>query len=717
MSQYDVDIRDYWRIIKKRKALILLMVLLVGSFSYLFGKLNEPLPLYEAEAAVKIESRTGLADFFLQDFWNRPDTIATHAFIIISFPILAETARSLGWIPSDLQSAEIRNAEEHLLQIKRLQTMLRAEQEKNTNILRIRVVSEDPQEAVAVANTLISVYRNYNIQEKNKQTFDTGTFIEEQIRITGKKLAETEEELKSFQKDHDLLIVDLQTSATLKRLYEVESEYEKIQTDKNIVQAQLQLAERQDPENLSGIFVSAEGSTALQDLSKRLSELVMERKTMLVEFTENHPSVIETDDRIESLIYGIRQELRARLKGLQTVESKLAEKLKDLHKKSRSFPDKALRMSRLQREVKLQESLYSQLKAKYQEISIQAAGKVEEVSIIRPATLPGIPVNLRSKISIVITGVLMGLLMGLVFAFLAETLDTSIAAIEDVEHLLQVPVIGTVPQLKKEEIEKTGGEKLLKNPYLITHFAPTSVLSEAFRSVRTNMQFAGREIRGNTFLFTSSFMEEGKTFTVINTALTLAREGRKVLLMGADLRNPTVQKAFGLDLVPGISDFVMGSCEAADIIRTITDLMVGDMDVDDILVTPGLDNLNYVTCGSPVSNPSEILRSVRFRDFLQSVKKEYDTIMIDGPSVLPVADALDIALLADGVFIVYKIGKIGRGVLKRAKSALDQVNARVLGVILNGVKPETGPDYFAYQTQYYGKTEEKKENRKWGIRK
>ena len=150
-----------------------------------------------------------------------------------------------------------------------------------------------------------------------------------------------------------------------------------------------------------------------------------------------------------------------------------------------------------------------------------------------------------------------------------------------------------------------------------------------------------------------------------------------------------------------MTDYVLGNYEWSTITNTITDVMLGNFELDEILRTPGLDNLNIMTSGSHPPNPAEILRSSRFREFLKEAHDHYDYILIDAPPVLPVADATEISSYADGVILVYTVGRIARGVLKRAKTTLDNVDAKVIGVVLNNVKPESGPDYFKYHTQYY----------------
>jgi capsular exopolysaccharide synthesis family protein len=143
--------------------------------------------------------------------------------------------------------------------------------------------------------------------------------------------------------------------------------------------------------------------------------------------------------------------------------------------------------------------------------------------------------------------------------------------------------------------------------------------------------------------------------------------------------------------------------------------MLGDFEIEEILRTPGLDNLHIVTAGTRPPNPTEILSSDRFRQFLKQADEKYDYIFIDAPPILPVADATEIAPMVDGVVLVYTVGKIGRGVLKRAKASLDNIDAKTLGVILNNVKPEVGPDYFRYHTQHYYGPEPEKEAQDSGV--
>jgi succinoglycan biosynthesis transport protein ExoP len=725
MAQYDVDLREYWRIIRKRKTYIILLVIIVGICSLGFSKFKEPVALYEAVAAIKIDRSANIGSILTGAYWNQAENMDTHAYIIKSFPVLAKAGQSMGKIPKDLSLDDIRTNKTYLSVIQQLKTMVETEPQEGTNIIDIKVVSKDPYEAASNANRFASAYQDYNIQEKNKKTYETKTFIEEQLRMTSNNLKEAENELQSFKEGYALISMDAQTQNTLDKLYTVETAYEKIKTEKEEVAAQLRLLEDDKKGSIrrsKELFFSTGPDSPLYTYKEKLSELFLKRQTLLINFTAEHPQVREIDNQVRAVIYEAQKELKTLLRSLETRAKDYSDKLFQLREENKSLPEKALRLVRLQREVELQASLYSQLKEKYQETLIQESSKVEEVSIVKPAVPPDKPSNIPPKLIVLGTGLVMGLIIGIVFAFLAEIFDTSMGRIEDVEELLQVPVLGVIPFLESENVDKNKNRSKHREPErtrtrdLVTHYRPGSMGAEAFRALRTNLQFLRLETKGKVFLITSAFVQEGKTVNAINLALIMAQAGNKVLLVDADLRKPLVHKYYGLPIGPGLTDYVLGNYRWNEVTNTISDIMLGEFGIDDILKTPGMDTLHIVTAGTKPPNPSEILSSNRFRQFLKEVSKDYNFIFVDAPPVMPVADASDIATLADGVILVYMTGKIGRGVLKRVKTNLENVDAKLTGVILNKVRSDAGGEYYQYHSYYYyGSEPEVKKGKK--IRK
>ena len=708
MAQYDVDLRDYWRIMRKRKTSILAMVLLIILCSYGFAKLREPSPLYEAGSAIKIDRFSNLAAVFSGAYWQQSENMETHAYIITSYPVLKKAAGLLGWIPSQAAAKETLVEDSHLATMQRLKLMVEAKPQEGTHIINIRAVSEDAPEAARVANVLAQAYREYNIQQNNKKTFETRAFIEEQLRLTSETLKRAELALQAFKEQNGLIALDAQTAGTFTKLHSVESEHERARAERAEIELQLKAVEaagKGQADRLMGILMSAPPGSSLAQLRNKLSELNLKRQTLLITFTEKHPQVEEVTHEIQAVQREVQRELQSNQQAATAREADLARRVEALHRENQGLPEKGLALVRLQRELGLQEKLYSQLKAKYQEVQIQESAKMEEVSVVKPAATPEQPFNIPSKLMIVLTGAVMGLILGVVLVFLAEVFDTSMGTIEDVEELLKVPVLGVIPQLENDPRKKgrpERGEGLHTRAHdLAIHYEPKSQAAESFRALRTNLQFLRLESKGKLFLITSAFVQEGKTLNVVNLSLSLAQAGSKVLLVDADLRKPSVHRVFGLSREPGITDCVLGNYQWGEVVDSISDVMLGDFAIEDILMTPGMDNLHVMTAGITPPNPTEILSSERFRQFLQEARSQYDFIFVDAPPVLPVADATEIAPLMDGVFLVYTVGKIGRGVLKRAKSTLDNVEAKVMGVVLNNVKPDAGPDYFRYHSHYY----------------
>jgi succinoglycan biosynthesis transport protein ExoP len=323
MAQYDVDLREYWRIIRKRKTSILILIALVGICSYGFSKFKEPEPLYEAVAAIKIDRSTNMASLLTGSYWQQPENMQTHAYIIKSFPVLVQAAILLEKLPKDISFDEIRSNENYLFVIEHLKEMTEAEYQEGTNIIDIKVVSRDPFEAASIANSFAQAYRDYNIQEKNKKTYETKGFIEEQLRLTSEKLKEAEKELQAFKEGYALISMDAQTQNTLDKLNAVESELEKIKNNKNEIESQVNLLEsgKQAPiTRIKEVFFSTSEDSPLHAYKTKLSELFIKRQTLLSNFTANHPEVREVDDEIRAIIYEASKELRSLFKNHENKE-------------------------------------------------------------------------------------------------------------------------------------------------------------------------------------------------------------------------------------------------------------------------------------------------------------------------------------------------------------------------------------------------------------
>ena len=738
MAKYDINIRDYWRIIRKRRTVVIVAVILFTVSSYLFALFGSPEPSYQATSAVKVERVTDLTTLLYgRVSWTLWNNVTTQAVVITSFPIIERAAKQMGLIPEKASLAEVRNTDRYLRIVTSLKSRVETEREAETNIINITATAATPKEAALIANTVAEIYQLANVEERNKKVRETREFIEKQLEVVESRLQEAEQNLRTFEETTNLVAIDTQTATILNRLSSLESEVAQVQQKRGAVQRLLKSLQEieQGGEFGEKAFYVEDSPPELAKLIAKLRDLSLRHKILLNDYTQEHPNVDETDAKLRNVLSEMDNELRSMLATLDGRLRDLEIRLMAARAETKSIPESSLILTRLRREVDVNAELLTQLKSKYQEIMIQESGLIEEVKIIKPALEPGQPVNMPNTLMNTVTGGIIGLVIGLVLALIVETMDTSLGTIEDVEEILGVPVLGVIPAVDEFSTRAEGqdGTKLKERP-LITHFAPRSPISEAYRSLRTSLQFIWKDRKAKVFLITSSSLQEGKTYNVVNLSLSLAQAGEKVLLIDADLRRPAAHNAFGLQRQPGLTDYIVGisglkppgkdefelemgslpefqSSDGGwkDVTNTVIDVMLGDFEFEDILRTPGMDNLHIINAGQSLLNPAEILRSPKFKEFLREVREHYDVIIVDTPPVLPVADAFEVAPEVDGVILVYEVGRIGRGILNRAKVQLENVNSNVMGVILNNVKPDVAPDFYRYRTDYYYEQKSDKE--------
>jgi tyrosine-protein kinase Etk/Wzc len=242
---------------------------------------------------------------------------------------------------------------------------------------------------------------------------------------------------------------------------------------------------------------------------------------------------------------------------------------------------------------------------------------------------------------------------------------------------------------------------------LVSQFVPKSPVAEAYRSLRTNLEFTKLARPARSFLITSSTLEEGKSTTVANLALALAQGGKRVLIIESDLRRPLIHTYFGLSREPGLTEVLLGTLDWRDAQRSLADVFLGVLDMNSLVRTPGLENVSFITSGILPANPAELLGADPMQSLIREVTEEFDVVLLDSPPVLPVTDAAVLASQVDGVVLVYQLGRAGRGLLRRAKSHLKTVQADLRGVILNDIKAEVSEFSSAeYYYQYYSRYSE-----------
>jgi succinoglycan biosynthesis transport protein ExoP len=683
-ADYDLNLQDYLRIFRRRWKVVAACCLGLGLLTLLLTPRARP--IYQASARVKWTRADSIAGLFLEAFaWSPGDDLATQAQIITSKPVALRAAQVLGRIPSDATLDTVLRDPAQSAALDALLQSYTAKPVETTSLIEIRSACPSAEEAVRVANAVMEQAILLHTFERNRQAIEARQFVETQVAQVADHLKSSEERLTRFREANlgaknpdakEIQFFQDEASRTEARLVALRSLTEVLERP----------GDPGSSPDLLLIDLQEEGLAALRQELARLED----RKHALLSIQkEGAPEVVSVEEQIDRLLERLRREART---AFQLQE----ERRRELDAKLARFPRAEQTLLQLQREVQVNAEAYEMLMRKHQEALIKEADKVQELSVVETATR-ALLVHTPGRLVRSLIGLLVGLLLGLVGAFVSESLDTSIGSIEDVEEYLGLSVIGVVPHIDPDAVRS---EILKRNPALaadpqfeglsglVTQFAPQSPVAEAFRSLRTNLEFSRIGKAGRTFLFTSASPSEGKSTTVANLGVAMAQMGKKTLVWDCDLRNPALGGIFGVPREPGFTHVVLGMSRLDDVLHRFSEVFMGRVDVRSMLTSAGLENLHILTAGALPPNPSELLGSPLFSDFVVEVASRFDVILIDAPPVLPVTDAVVLSTRVDGVVLVYQLGRIGRAVLRRAKTHLDNVRAAIRGIVLNDVKAE-----------------------------
>lgn len=606
---------------------------------------------------------------------------------------------------------------------------------RDTDMIEIKVSASSPEEAAFITNTLAKSYSERSRLSSQAEVRQVKNFLEEQLQNIEKQLAHSEEELKSFKQNQKVVALPNETQELIRKLAEFEGLYNEALTEFNSNKQRLLYVDKQLQDNKQNFDLENISVTPyFEGLKKQIGELQGKRALYTANlinqgyYREDDPQIRKFDDQIGLLNKQLREEIAKFTKidvldpvslssnlvarkieieaNLQALQPKL-DALKDItsqySRELESLPEKSLRLARLERAATVDEKIYLMMQEKYEETRITEVGQLGQVRIIDTAQAPKEPVKPRKKLYLVL-GALIGFGLGLGLTFLFEYIDNSVRSIEDVERI-GLTVLGSIPVIKEDEALKrlkvlpgmNGNLDTLESKKmaarLITHFAPKSPISEAYRTFRTNLQYTKLDRELKAILVTSPGPGEGKSTSVSNLAITMAQMGSKVLLIDSDLRRPVLHTIFKVDRRIGLSN-----------------ILVGKVSVSEAVQKTEIDNLYVLPCGTLPPNPSELLASSAMTRALEEMKDLFDIILFDSPPIIAVTDAAVLCPRLDGVILVLKSGQTDRDAAFRAYTLLKNVNARLLGSLLNGVQIESmyGSYYYYYHYYYYGKGDGKK---------
>lgn len=597
-----------------------------------------------------------------------------------SFGVISSIKQALGMSTPDLSSSD--RTEALFLENLTVQPI------SNSQLVMINYDSTDPKLAADISNAISRTFVRMNLEKR----FDTASyskeFLTENIQQVRQTLEKSERALNEYAREFGIIQdVDGESTSTysLKKLSEelVGTERERIEAE--ALYAQAKSAGIDDPQ----VIASLSSDPALQSKGIELNSLIADRNREIQRSASgNNRTIRNLTAKIDSLRSELSSQAASTLKALESAATAAARKQEMLNAqldrlKSATLETQgdSIKYNTLKREVESNQVLYTELLQQLKQVNVAGGVGTNNISIIDKAGVPYEKHKPRLRNNLAF-GMLLGLMMGMGAAFLREFMDDSLKNSDEVERITGLPVLGLLPNIKNQSSDQLA---------LLGHLEPRSPLAEAIRSLRTSLKFSTRYGAPRVTFITSSSPAEGKSTIALNLATAYAQVGSKVLLIDADLRNPSLHQRLKLDNLEGLTNYLAGAGNAAQISRPCL-----------------IKQLRVITSGPIPPDPVELLSGKRMQDLLEISMDEFDYIIIDGPPVIGLADALVLSNLADATILTIQAGKTRKASLLAALKRMERTSGNIIGTLLSRVDRSSNPEYSDDSYYTYTKPEQAK---------
>lgn len=543
-----------------------------------------------------------------------------------------------------------------------------------TQTISINVTDHEPAKAADIANAVAEVYIDYDLERQKESATGALRFIQQQIDSIDKDLLSYEELLKRFKVENKMVNPENERGFLMGRFETLEEQ----QTELSRQAASLQWLKKylEDGKTVSAISQEMidDKFVGLATYINQIAQLEEEKKELNVSVTEHHLRMQYIDEQLK----GAREDLYANIEAAENrleLEGKyLALKASNFENEFSSLPDKEAEYARLRRGNELKEKYFLMLKDRETEFEITKAGIVPNYIILKKAEGAAL---ISPKLRLIqMAGIGLGLFLGLFLVVVRYLLQNKFQTISEVEDLSEVPVLGLIPRHKnKNDVAE-----------IVVGNNPKSIISESFRSIRSNLEFlSANDGRAKTVVITSTVSGEGKTFVALNLASVLNMINKKVIIVDFDMRKPKVHKAFNQENTKGTST-----------------ILINKTTVDECIYPSGIENLDFIPSGPIPPNPAELIISGNRNIMLDYLKTKYDILVIDTPPIGLVADSLELIKAADYPLYILRAEYSKREFINFPNKLYKEQKAGNLGVILNDAKLSYG-GYGKYNYSYgYG---------------
>jgi len=539
---------------------------------------------------------------------------------------------------------------------------------KEASIVTLSVSGLDPVQEADYLNKLMEVYINYGLEYKTRTAEQTIKFIDDQVKIISDSLFLAEKNMEKFRLNNNFF--DLSSKGTI-----IQNKLEKIENEKNGFELQLQyynyLSEYINLKNAGGTIISPSvmgiSDGVLLTLVNELSAMQKQKENLAFNLEGNQLVSEFMDKKADETREALKENIRNGIANLKLLIAESDRKMSAVDTAINKLPTIERNLIRIQRKFDLNNTVYTYLLEKRAESGIARASNIPDNRIVDTASqFSSAQIKPKTRLNFTVA-LILGLIFPMVGIVMVDFFNDKVIDKKDVEKKTKVPVIGYISHSDgKNEIpvfEKPG-----------------SSLAESFRSVRTAVKYYIKENEKPIIAITSTITSEGKTFIAINLAVIIAMLGKKVLLIGLDLRKPRINRAFEFENSPGMSTYLSSNCEYKEVIKPTQ-----------------INNLFYAPSGPIPPNPAELIETENMRIFIATAKKEFDFIIIDTPPVAIVTDTLLLAPYVDLNLFIVRQRFTSRNTLEMIEQLYKKGDLKNLAIIINDISLS---GYYGYGLRY-----------------
>lgn len=594
---------------------------------------------------------------------------------------------------------------------------------KETRLIEISFRHTDPDLAAFVVNGIGETFTNVNQEKRSGTSRKTSDFLQKRITDLTSEIRSDEIKLVDLKKDEGILKTDGEQTIVIDRLSGLNKQLLESENLRKNAEADY-FAVKDSPERIRSL-TEAESARYIADrqnylvsfrneTQKTIAGLRAQRAKLLQEFQESASDVKETDSQIASLedslikatekssreVQALRDEaaktllnnLRTKYLQAKEQEDKIRSAFDAQYNEAQGQNTGAVLLKLLEQNIETNKKFLDDLRKQQSSNDVASQGSDNNINVAGFAIPNDVPVAPR-RLMTVAAALFLSTLFGMGLALFLEYLDDTIRTTEEIENFLQLPALAAIPaidSLPKRKLLLVGSsaedEEVRANSELLIYSDSRSPLAEAYRQLRTSILLSTAGHAPKSLLITSSLPSEGKTTTATNTAISLAQTGATVLIIDADMRRPRIHSVFNIENGEGLSTLLSSELTDSNILRVVK-------------VDEGTQ-LNILTSGPIPPNPAELIGSDQMANLLQKLQNHYTHVVVDSPPITSFTDGVLIASMVDGVILVVHSGKSSRQVVRRARQLLQDVGARVLGVVLNKVNYRSQDNYHYYQSYY-----------------